>query len=114
MSERFDEEASEAARDEAIDRVEGAMSDAWKAAACDAVDYVCRLRAEFTTDAVWAILDRSGTPAPPEPRAMGAIMRMAVRKGLCSSTDKTSKSVRVDCHRRDLRVWQSLKHRPGA
>jgi len=103
----FDAEASATARDAAIEQVKEAADMAWKVEAFAAVDYVSRLKDEFTTDAVWWKLAQRGIGFPREPRAMGAIMRKAVLAGLCEPTDQTRKSVRVDCHRRPLQVWKS-------
>jgi len=105
----FDAEVSAAARDAAIEQVDDAASVDWKAEALVAVARVCEIREEFTTDAVWALLDQRGVAIPREPRAMGAIMRRAVVAGLCLPTDRTSKSVRVECHRRPLQIWASNK-----
>jgi hypothetical protein len=109
----FDAEASAVARDAAIEQVEDAASAAWKAEAFVAVARVCETREEFTTDAVWAMLDERGVAIPREPRAMGAIMRRAVTAGLCLPTDRTSKSVRIECHRRPLQIWASNRYREG-
>lgn len=103
----FDAEASTIARETAIEQVDDAASVTWKAEAFVAVAHVCETREEFTTDAVWALLDERKVGIPREPRAMGAIMRKAVAAGLCLPTDRTSKSVRVECHRRPLQIWQS-------
>ena len=104
----FDHDAARVARDGAIATVDDAASEAWKEAALAAVRYVCERRAQFTTDAVWFVLDRTAVDAPNEPRAMGAIMRQAVAAGWCAPVpDQTRKSVRVACHRRPLQVWES-------
>jgi hypothetical protein len=57
---------------------------------------------------VWALLDRWGVPPPHEKRAMGAAMRAAARDLVIEATDEISLSQRAPCHRRPLRVWQSL------
>jgi len=103
----YDTAEAARARDQAIDQVEAGASEEWKRAATEAVIFVCQMRLEFTTDAIWALLDKRRITPPREPRAMGAIMRQAVRDGVCMTTDRTSKSVRVDCHRRPLQVWRS-------
>lgn len=94
-------------RDEALGRVESNATDEWKEAALDAVRYVAGKRREFTTDAVWSILERSRIDTH-EPRAMGAIMRVAASHGYCESTDRTRQSVRPECHARPIRIWRSL------
>jgi len=96
----FDPDAARAAREGAIATVDDAASEAWKEAALAAVRYVCERRAQFTTDAVWFVLDRAATDSPSEPRAMGAIMRQAVSAGWCAP-------VPDPCHRRPLQVWES-------
>lgn len=94
-------------RDEAITRAREHAPDEWYSLAWDAVRIVARAADEWTTDEVWALLDERGAPAPPEPRAMGAIMRDVKRRGLATPTDRTRLSTRPDCHRRPIRVWRS-------
>lgn len=99
---------AEIARDEAIARVSRSHAD-WIPQALMAVRYIARARGHggtFTTDAVWAVLNGWGVGAPIEPRALGAAMRQASKLGLCEPTNLTSKSTRIDCHARPLRVWR--------
>lgn len=103
----FDAARAAAARDDAIDRVERG-SEEWQRDALDAVRQLATKLPELTTDDLWRAVDR---PDDLEPRAMGAVMRSAVRAGLVERTDRTRKSVRVACHRRDVRIWRSLVHR---
>lgn len=100
----FDAARAAAARDEAIDRVE-AGSDEWQQEAVAALRQLATRLPELTTDDLWRVLER---PDDLEPRAMGAAMRSAVRAGIVERTDRTRKSERVACHRRDVRVWRSL------
>lgn len=102
----FDAAASAVARDEAISRVASGSSE-WQQDALLAVHELCRRQPELTTDDLWRVLER---PDDLEPRAAGAVMRRAVRAGLIERTDRTRKSARVACHRRDLRVWRSLRY----
>lgn len=74
----------------------------WIETALEAVERVSFEREEFTTDDLWPYV----TP-PKEPRAMGAVMRAAVKAGYCTPTDRTVKSERKECHSRPLRVWRS-------
>lgn len=109
----FNAKKGAALRDEAIDAVEEATPEQWKAHAIDAVLEVAKLRPEFTTDPVWFVLGKTlRNPAPPEPRAMGAIMRKAVSLGYCETTDRSHPSVRASCHKRPVRIWKSLVHKP--
>lgn len=94
-------------RDEAIDQVEEHAQEEWKKAAYNVVVYIAKHRVEFTTDAVWSLLDRISFVTH-ENRAMGAIMRRAANRGVCVRTDRTTQSVRPECHRRPIRIWRSL------
>ena len=100
--------AGEAARDEGITRAEEHAPDVWWELAWGCVRAVAAVKAEFTTDDVWELLEAQPAPAPPEPRAMGAIMRRAKRERLAEPTDRTKLSTRPACHRRPVRVWASL------
>lgn len=95
------------AGDEAVARVERHATGEWKVAARAAVLAVAAHRDAFTTDDVWALLERANMQ-PREPRALGPIMRRAVREGVCVATDIYRESTRVACHGRPLRVWRSL------
>lgn len=102
-------EESRAAADEAIRRVADNAEPEWMDAARWAVFEIAGRRDEFTTDAVWALLERKGVAAPHEPRAMGAVMRWA-SKNACwiEATDRTSPSTRPEHHAYPNRVWRSL------
>lgn len=105
----FDAKKATKNRDEAIALVENAANERWKAAAIEAVTYVALLNEEFIVDAVW---QRLGTlPEPAEPRAMGAVMRRAVRDNLIEGTDRYRPSSRTTAHRNPRRIWRSLIHR---
>lgn len=102
---RRDRLAAERGRDEGIDRAERGAGEGWMQDAVLALRIVARARKWFTTDEVWAVLGRDPEK---EGRAMGAVLRRAMGLGLCKRTTRTRKSLRVICHRRDLRVWRSL------
>jgi hypothetical protein len=92
------------ARDTAIAAV-GEATLEWQARALAAIRVVATSQDEFTTDDVWRVLGREPEI---EGRAMGAAVLTAARLGLLVRTNYTAKSLRVACHRRDLRVWRSL------
>ena len=109
----FNPDKAEQALNEAVERVEQHANSVWMDYAMNAVKLIASHRAEFTTDPVWAILERwrrsdEGFETTHERRAMGAVMRNAVRAGWCVPTNRTQPSVRPVCHRRDLRIWASL------
>jgi hypothetical protein len=104
----FDIHRANEARDEAISRVELNADPDWVLEALRAVYAICRVRTTFTSDAIWALLDQRGIYGPHEPKALGSVMRTAQRRGWCRPTATYSNSQRVECHRRPLRVWESV------
>ena len=97
------ERAGAKARDRAIEQVERGSGE-WQVDAVAAIRKVAAALPELTTDDVWRALGRDPDI---EGRAMGAAMRQASKLGLIERTDRTVRSLRVACHRRDLRVWLS-------
>lgn len=79
----------------------------WRGSAELAVRYVAERRERFTTDAVWSVLEHWGVAMPPEPRALGPLMKAACTWGWIEPTGVFHKSVRPDCHRRPLAVYRS-------
>lgn len=97
------------AADTAIAAVERNAEADWKNYAMFAVRTVAKARSEFTTDAVWFVIERDyPNAATHEPRALGAIMRKAVGLGVCAPTERYTPSSRVNCHARPVRIWRSL------
>lgn len=106
----FDAKASQAAKDEAVARVEEGAPDVWKRQALLTVREVCGRMYTFTTDDVWEALATKGMePSDIEPRALGAIMLNACKAGYCEKADDLPHrlSTRKNCHRRPLQVWRS-------
>ena len=109
------EEQIDMLTDEAIARAHSAAPREWKEYAMDAVKYVCRSRGRgsfLTTDAVWARLAKTlgeDLAQPPEPRAMGGIIRWAKSEKWIRPTDRVKKSERPECHGRRITVWQVWK-----
>ena len=91
------------ARETALQTVERGASRQWKDKALEAVRVCCLENVEFLADLVWEYLDEK----PPEPRAMGAVMRKAEKAGYCSKTDTFRPTTVVSNHRAPKRVWLS-------
>lgn len=91
------------ARDEAITQVGGAAPSSWMDDARAAVMHVAVRTKYFTTDDVW---EQLGDSTPPEPRAMGAVMKSLSSAGKIVATGVYRKSVRVECHARPVAVWR--------
>lgn len=104
----FDANLAQLAREDAISRVDEHAPVEWKEDALQRVRTLCDARHLFTTDAVWALLERDGVEPPHEPRAMGPVMLAAVRAGWCTNTGQYEKSVMTSNHRRPVAVYRSL------
>lgn len=103
----FDPDEGTRRRDEAIDRVEEHAHVDWNHEVDQAILKTARHHPFFTTDDVWAALLE--LPASThEPRAMGAAMRRAYTAGWIRPVDRWELSKRPACHRRPVRIWQSL------
>lgn len=92
---------------EALDRVERGATGAWMDEARMAVKVLCARRAEFTTDDVWRLMTLVHIDTR-DHRALGAVMRQAVKDGLIRNTGRYRKSTRPECHRRPVAVWMPL------
>lgn len=93
--------AGEAARDAAIERVTGAADPDWKRSACEAVERLCRLGEDFTTDEVLEICG----PPPGDPRAMTIVSAHVRRTGLAEPAGYR-KSRHAACHARPKMVYR--------
>ena len=102
----FDAAAGEARKEEAVTRVEANASRAWLDAAWEAVCIVAAVPGEMTSDDIWHVLFNWGSPAPHDPRAMGPVMRRAVREGLLRPTSTFRPSDLPQNHRRPVRVYE--------
>lgn len=89
--------------DEAVERAGTNADPVWFGKAFDAVVHIARRNEFLTTDDVWARI-----PSTTEPRALGAVMRLARDAGLILTTTEYTQSRRPECHSRPLRVWRSL------
>jgi hypothetical protein len=105
----FDAALGEAAKEEAVSRVEANASRAWLDAAWEALRFSSQHYREITADEVWALLWTDGVAAPHDPRAMGAIMRRAVREGLLAATSEFRPSALPQNHRRPVRVYRVVR-----
>lgn len=92
-------------------RAEVGTPKSWRGYAELAVEYVALHRERFTTDPVWKVLESWQVPVPPEPRALGPLMKAACGWGWCEPTYETRLSVRPECHRRPIMVYRSHRYR---
>ena len=97
------------AKERAIEQVALNTDSRWRLAALSAVWRIADCSDVLTTDSVWCLLaDSEWSHLPIEPRAMGAIMREAQRRGWIVPTADWKASVRVVNHARPIRIWASL------
>ena len=90
-------------RDKAIARALDNAPPDWVQSVWDALDVITRKGPwQFTTDQVWNLCNCK----PPEPRALGGLMREAAAKGMIRKTDRVVPSSRPECHRRPVAVWE--------
>jgi hypothetical protein len=99
---------AEELRDDGIARALRAADETWKRACTDAIVHVAERRDEFTTDAVWTILERREVGPPKEPRAIAGVVRAAVKAGVCEATGRRVNSVLPRGHARPVMVYRSL------
>ncbi len=104
----FDSDYGTELRDRAIEQVEENAPEVFKQHALSAVYAAARRLEKLTTDDVWKLLHDAQAPRTHEPRAMGAIMRRAVKAGWIRPLPQYQQSRRSACHRRPLRVYESL------
>lgn len=90
---------------EAIGRARDHADTPWLRDAYKAVKTLAGWGQPFTTDDVWALLEKVSIAATHEPRALGAVMRQAQREGLIRSTGTWQKTTRPQAHTRPCAVW---------
>lgn len=83
----------------ALTQVEANAPADWKNAASAVLARLAASGEPFTTDDVWAAL-----PHPPEPRAIGALIRAAAHAGRIRRVGWRASS-RPECHARPVAMW---------
>lgn len=101
----FDTVAAEASRDAAIEAVGDAAPEAWKVSARALVMELAMSGRTFTADDVWDLLHQRKAPAPPEPRALGAVVLAVAREGKIVGTGNYVASKIPNRHARPVREW---------
>lgn len=101
----FDQPSGPELADEAIQRAKEHADREWYGDALGIVAALARRGEAFTTDDVWAQTDP--TLSTHEPRALGAVMRDARKRGWIVPTSEYRQSSRLECHGRPVRVWRA-------
>lgn len=92
-----------------FDYAQAAMENAPPAWALSAREAVLRLAAiyphGFDADHVWHELHQCGAGQPPEPRALGGVLKALAHEGRIRNTGEYRKSRRIENHHRPIPVW---------
>jgi hypothetical protein len=92
-------------RQRAIRQVEENADADWMKAAEKTIRWYAALGDRFTSDDIWANLEKMNLTTH-EPRALGAIFNRLARQGVIEQTGEYRKSVRPECHRNPKAVWR--------
>lgn len=93
------------AKTTAIDGVEANADPQWLDAALAVIVDLAERFPSFTSDDIWESLAKGGHRGPREKRALGAVMRTAVRQKIARPLNQVHGSVSTVNHGRPLRVW---------
>lgn len=105
---------AEEKRDDAIERVRKGAG-GWTERALRAVEFTASKMEHFTTDDCRMYAVEMAVGEPREPRAWGAVMKLAAGKGgCCVKTGEYRKSRRPECHARPIPVYESLTWKGAA
>lgn len=113
MNNLLDIIAANDAKEEAIAHVGINADPAWITTCYNIIVAVAFNKQRFTSDDVWAELDKSKIEAPHEPRALGAVLKQVAKEGLIRATDEWVPSKRVACHARPVRCWERCQYLPN-
>ena len=89
----------------ALDRVDAAAPPDWKNTASAVLARLAGTGEPFTADDIWAAVDH-----PPEPRALGALIRSAAQAGRIRRVGWRT-SARPECHCRPVAMWVGIPER---
>ena len=104
------EAAAQLLTEQAVDSARRGADQDWWASATRGVRVVAKNNQYFTSDDVWYWL-RPLQVKTHDPRAMGAVMRLASRDRTIEPTSEFRSSSRPACHRRPVRIWKSLTYK---
>jgi len=103
----YDRERARVSREEGIKKVEEHADPDWKDIAYEAVLRTSRDLDSFIVDEVWKRMPRGFSTH--ENRAMGAVIRRAVSRGVISKTSEYRPSSKTSSHGAMRVVWKSKR-----
>ena len=98
-------ETGKRALEAALAQVDAHAPADWKNAASAVLARLAGTGAPFTADDIWAAVDH-----PPEPRALGALIRSAAQAGRIRRVGWRT-SARPECHCRPVAMWVGIPER---
>lgn len=93
-------------KEKAVNEVEAHADPEWVAKAEHALEVVIQDEVNFTSDAIWKVLDHWQIPRPNSPSAMGSILRRAARNNKIRKTGRFIPSTQSTNHQRDVAEWE--------
>ncbi len=111
---RFDRDAARAGKNDGMDRAERAANPEWWRFMWAALIETAQRKPFLFTDDLEQIRLSRGGPETHENRAIGPLMREAVKQGVCEPTDHWVASSQRQNHGRFMRVWYSLLYQGPA
>lgn len=87
----------------AIKRAEQAADEEWRYRALDALYHLALGNSEVIANDLWQHVEK-----PREPRATGALMKQAAKRGWIAPTDRFVTVPSITRHAAPVRVWRSL------
>ena len=105
----FDYAEAQRRRDAAVTAVGEHADDTYMRVALAVVAELARSGVPFTTDDVVARMPEHVTT--PEPRALGAVMTIARKRGIVEPMSEYRNSTLVSCHGRPKRLWRGVPQR---
>jgi hypothetical protein len=101
----FDPALAATVTNEAIHRADTNAPPEWKIQAMVAIRRISKRQPTMTADDVWAEVGK-----PPEPSALGPVMRAAAKAGTITKTDRVTPSARPEAHQKQLPIWVCNKY----
>ncbi len=100
--------ATKAATEAAIDKVDANADEAWKSMALSCIGWCAKHMASFTADEVWDALAEYPDLGTHEPAALGPVFLRAARRGWIENSGERRKRSTHKQRHRELTIWRSL------
>lgn len=92
---------------QALDEVQSNAENDWWYKTKEVIHKLAKENINFTSDEVWAELDRLNIPRPHQPSALGSVFRACCQAGWITKSGKYKPSTQPTNHQRDVAIWTS-------